>query len=429
MNNKRLTISIISNIVSVGVALGVSFWLTPYLLNSLGKEAYSFYPLANNFVSYMTIVTSALNSMASRFITIEIVKNNMKKVHTYFSSLFYANIILSILLMIPMIFIIVCIDSILNVPENLVGDVQILFAGIFVAMIVNLLFSVFGIATFAKERMDWRAGREIGQNILRAVLYVVLFVWFRPTIIFLGIIAVIVAIMNGIVQYIFSRKLMPEYRVKVSEFDKRAVLELIKSGVWNSVNDLGSLLTMSVSTLLANMLLGAGKAGDLSIIQTVPTFLRTIISAIYGVLLARINVVYANGDNHRTVNYVKKTQKILGIICTVPATLIVAFGEYFFRLWVPAENAEYLQILSAITVFPLLIHSTMWTVYGLNVTNNKLKAPALFLILTGVISVFLSVWLIRYTNLGVYAITISSSICNGFYYLLFLPTYTAKKSR
>ena len=126
--NRRLVVSIISNILSVVVSLGVSFFLTPYLLRTLGKETYSFYPLANNFVSYMTIVTLALNSMASRFITIEIVRQHEQKAHTYFSSVFFANVLLSLILLVPMALIVAFVDTVLKVPADVVVDVRLLFA-------------------------------------------------------------------------------------------------------------------------------------------------------------------------------------------------------------------------------------------------------------------------------------------------------------
>ena len=79
MGNRRLAINLIANTISYGTTAVIAFFLTPYLVSTIGKEAYSFYPLANNFVNYMSVVTISLNSMASRFITIEIVKDNKIK--------------------------------------------------------------------------------------------------------------------------------------------------------------------------------------------------------------------------------------------------------------------------------------------------------------------------------------------------------------
>lgn len=425
--NRRLVVSIISNILSVVVSLGVSFFLTPYLLRTLGKETYSFYPLANNFVSYMTIVTLALNSMASRFITIEIVQKHEQKAHTYFSSVFFANVLLSLILLVPMALIVAFVDTVLKVPADVVGDVRLLFALVFTSMLVNLIFSVYGIATFARERMDLRAYREIGYNVLRAGMFVALFWLFKPSIVFLGVVAVATAVMNGLVQLGFTRYLMPDYRVRLREFEWKSVFELVRSGVWNSVNNLGSVLTMSLSVLLANEFLGPAASGDLSIVQTLPQFMTTVISAVYGVLLARIATEYARGDKDNTRRCVTDMQKVLGFFGTLPCVLIMAYGAEFFSLWVPQEDAAYLQSLSVITCVPVLIHSMMWTVYGLNVTNNKIRVPALVLIGVGVLSVLITLVLLRYTSAGAYAVVGVSAALNGLFYLFFIPIYAARK--
>lgn len=47
MDKKRFVINLISNFLSVISGLGLSFFLTPYLVETLGKEAYGFYPLSN----------------------------------------------------------------------------------------------------------------------------------------------------------------------------------------------------------------------------------------------------------------------------------------------------------------------------------------------------------------------------------------------
>ena len=40
--NKRLSISIVSNIIAVGVSLSISFFMTPYLINSIVKKRIPF---------------------------------------------------------------------------------------------------------------------------------------------------------------------------------------------------------------------------------------------------------------------------------------------------------------------------------------------------------------------------------------------------
>lgn len=427
MGKKQLAINLIANIIAFATSLMISFILTPYLISNVGKEAYAFYPISANFVSYMAIVTIAFNSMTSRFITIEVVKKKLDKAQSYFSSAFFANIILIFILIIPMAMIVTYIDSFMNVPREIISDVRILFLLVFASMLINEISTVFGVATFVKNRMDLKAGNDIFQGILKAGLFILLFILFKPSIIFLGLVALILSITNFIIQFIYTKKLLPEFVISDKCFNFRIVKELLSSGVWNSINSLGVVLLMSISLLLSNMVINATASGDLAIVQTLPNLMTTIISAIYAVFLPRITHVYAKDDKNDIIKEVMFSQKILGLIATVPAVLIIIFGKEFFRLWLPNEDAAYLQILSIISIIPLIIHGNMWTIYGLIVTSNKLRTPSLVLIGVGIINITLSYLLLTYTDLGLPVIPLVNTAMNVLYYLLFIPIYISKQ--
>ena len=85
MSNKQIGINMVAQIISFSSNLLISFVLTPFLINNLGKETYSFYPIVNTFIMYMSIVTGALNTMASRFVTISILKGETGEAEKYFA--------------------------------------------------------------------------------------------------------------------------------------------------------------------------------------------------------------------------------------------------------------------------------------------------------------------------------------------------------
>mgnify|MGYP001033624236 CR=1 FL=1 len=77
MEKKRLMINLLVRMVSFVIHLLISFGLSRYVVEKIGADAYGFVSLANDFTGYAEILTVALNSMASRFITVSIRKRNM----------------------------------------------------------------------------------------------------------------------------------------------------------------------------------------------------------------------------------------------------------------------------------------------------------------------------------------------------------------
>ena len=66
-----MLINLISSIIVFIVSMGINFFLTPFILKSLGNEAYGFVGLSNAIVSYAAVITVAINSVSGRFVAYE----------------------------------------------------------------------------------------------------------------------------------------------------------------------------------------------------------------------------------------------------------------------------------------------------------------------------------------------------------------------
>ena len=105
--NMKTIINVVCSLMVLGTNVLVSFFLSPYIVKNIGVEANGFVTLANNFVTYAQLIVTALNSMAARFIAIAYVKKQYKKANLYYNSVFWGNLIIVAVLIIPAIFCIV----------------------------------------------------------------------------------------------------------------------------------------------------------------------------------------------------------------------------------------------------------------------------------------------------------------------------------
>ena len=95
-NTRQFVINLIFTVVAFVLNFGISFFITPYITNQFGSEAYGFVKLANDFASYATLLSIPLNSMASRFLMLEIERGNITEARKYYSSLTVANLVLAV---------------------------------------------------------------------------------------------------------------------------------------------------------------------------------------------------------------------------------------------------------------------------------------------------------------------------------------------
>ena len=135
-----------AQLVAFVVNLGVSFVLTP-IIDGMLPNTIGFVNMANQFVQWAQIIVSALNTLASRYITIHLHKGEEQEANEYFSSVFYANMMMAAVFLIPALFVIVFVDRLFQVPAASLTDVQILFGFVFLIGIQRkyLQYQPFGI--------------------------------------------------------------------------------------------------------------------------------------------------------------------------------------------------------------------------------------------------------------------------------------------
>lgn len=319
---KRLLINLISNIISFMLQLGISFILTPIITQKVGTAAYGFIGLSNNFISYASIFTVIINSMASRFITFEITKGNIEKANKYYSSVFFMNIIMSIVIAIISLIFIININSFLEIPLEIENDVKITFALAFINLILSIMSTIFTIATYVKDRLDLEAIRNIIGNIIKALFLIIVFSFLQPKIYYITIGGIIFTVIILLTNITLTKKLIPQLRIKIKNFDKKSILILVKSGIWNSITNLSKILLTGLDLLIANLFISAEAMGLLSIAKTIPTTIENLLSTIANIFSPRFVILYSQRKIRELVAEVNYSTKIIAFIMIVPIARI-----------------------------------------------------------------------------------------------------------
>lgn len=425
MNKKQLIINIFSNIFSFCVGIGINFFLTPFLIESIGKEVYGFIPLIGNFISYTTIFATALNSMAGRFISIKINQKDYKNANIYFNTVLFSNIILSLLIGIIFLLMTIYLEDIINIPINLIKNIKVLFALTFGGAIISLIFSVYSVTTFCTNRMDIKAYINIGETIVRVVSLMCLFLFFKPNVIFIGITTVLMSIFTCYSNYLCTKRYLPYLKLNYQLFDLKVVKLLIGSGMWNAFNQLSSILLTGLDLLLTNLFIGISEAGVLGIVKVIPNLLYSFAAIFSNVFSPQLTILYAKNDINSLVKEIQFSLKIMGVIVGIPIAGFIGFGDIFYSLWVPGEDEILLHTLSILTLLGSLISCSTLTLNNIYIVTNKLKAPAIILFISSILSTIIVILLLMYTDLGIFAIVSVSSFISIIRNLLFDTIYSS----
>lgn len=409
--NKQVAKNLIFNTISFGINFVISFLFTPYLIRTVGKEAYSFFPLVNNIIGYSSILTAAVGSMGGRFITMSIYQNDKEGANQYFNSVWVANIFLSILFSIVSVFAVIFISDFLTVPEYLETDVQWLFAFGAMSMILGLITGLFGIGTYVKNRLDLSASRKVLVNVIRVLCILLLFYIFKPTIVFMSLSAFIAAVVGVYFNLSFKRRLLPELSINPKKyFSWNKIKETTFSGMWNSINQLSNILLQQVDLLITNIFIGASATGDYAIAKMAPTFIWSLLSVLSGSFMPHLNILFAKKQMSELVKDVSRSIGIVSLFIGVPMGFLIVFGDKFFDLWVPGQDSQMLYRLSSLTIAPLILGAVVNPIYGLFGVVNKLKTSSIAVLIGGTLQTVVILIVVKTTSLGIWSIPIVSGI-------------------
>lgn len=426
MNNKRLASNMIVNIIAFGINILVSFLLSPYIVSALGSEAYGFISLINNFISMSQVVTIAFNSMGARFITIAIHQNNEKKAQQYFSSLFFANLIIGIVILGIFGIVSLNVEKIFDVPFHLIHDIKKAFIISGIAFSVALTFSVLSVSTYAMNRLDLSALRDMTKQIVRASAILFLFIVFNPSVTLVSIASVIMEIYCVVVNFKVTKKIFPGYKIKASNFSFQAIKDLVSSGIWNSVDRLSYVLIGDLDLMVANIFISATIMGTLSISKTIPAAVNQLVNTVVAIFIPTFTIKYAQSDIEGLLKELKKAVKVVSVFIAPVLCFLLAFGMDFYRLWQPTQDPTILQTLSILAILPIYFTLGMKSINNIFTVTNKLFLPTMVSLVSAILTIIVEFILLKSTSLGVYAIAATSSVFMIIRCLTFIPIYAAK---
>lgn len=412
--------------ISFAVSFVISFFISPLIVKTVGKETYGFLGVANNFTSYVMIVTVALNSLAGRFVSVYYHQNKKIETEQYFTSVFFANVFIVLLLSVPAIVFTLNVDSFLNVPTNSVLDVKLTFALVFLGFFINLASSIFSVATFVANKIYLSSIRTIEANLLRLIVLGITFILFKPNIVYVALAMLIYYLFVAFTNYRYTKKLIPEIKIKWLSFNIHKVWELIVSGCWSSITALSNVLLEGLDLLISNLLIDASAMGTVSIVKTVPNMINQCLGSVLSVFTPQLTISYAKGDVKGMLAYLEYACKVVALIMALPVAFLVSFGKPFFSLWMPTENATRLWILSVLSIGGLVFAGSVVIMHNMFTVTNHLKVPAIATLVTGLLNTIIVFSLLNTTEFGIYAIvSVSSILALGRNLIVNIP-YSAK---
>lgn len=424
MNNQTLKSVFILALSSV-LGYFVSLYLTSYVTEKIGIEAYGFVSLAKTFASYGNIITVALTSFMVRFISVHYHRGEVQESLSYYASSVGASVALCALLSVVFFAIVLNLEYVIRIPDQLVKTVKILFFTVFVGFIATTLSTPFSIGFYIKNRLDLSGVVKSLSYVFEAAALIVLFKLFGASLWFvgIGILTAAVTVLSG--SAIFNRRLVPDLKYNRHYFSISKVKTLLGNGMWNSVNQLGNTLNSGLDLLVSNALLSGVQTGQIAVAKNIGIMFATLAGIVFQPLQPELIRSYSNGTTEEFLDRLSKSMKFCGFFGSVAFAGFVALGNPFYQLFLPSQNTNLLCVLTILTIFTYILDIFLQPIYYVSTLTVKNKIPCFVTIAGGLLNVAGMFLLIRYTSMGVYSVPVTTAVIMFAINMFFNPTYAS----
>ena len=421
-NNARTAINIISSFGTTAFGLLISFFLSPYIVRTIGVEANGFVSLAGNFIAYATLVVMALNNMAGRFITIAYVQRDYKRAKLYYNSVFWGNLVIVAVLLIPSVILISNLERVILIPEHLQNDVKILFALVFLAFFLRTGAPNWDCGPLVTNQLHRTYLPGTFTTLLRCVLILVMYwclpprVWYSS---FIGVVTTLIAL--GISAY-NTHVLTPELKVHFRRpvWSVHAIRELVGSGIWSAIANAGNMLFSGLDLIICNLILGPATMGVLSLSKTIPAILVEFAESMRGAFGPEMTILYAKGDMKELVRIVRRDIKVTMVVISALTGGIIIMSDAFYHLWLPTQDAGLLQMLTVLAILRYVTESGLSILENVFPTTNTVRYNAVGLLISGAVSIIATLLLVVLTDYDLYVIAGTSSVVFIIRFLTFI---------
>lgn len=422
---KRLIITLLSSGMATAMSFAVSFFLTPFITNMLGTEAYGFVTLSKNFVSYAVIISTALDSYATRYIAMEYHKGDFNKANQYVSSAFYGDTVMASIILIVGIAFVMFMEYFLNISTELLVSVKLLFLLVFVNFFFTTVKTVFNSASYIKNRLDIIGFVRVFGYVIEVLLYIAIFHLFTPQVWYVGVVMLVVTAINFIAAISIFHCMTPELKVKRKLFSIDAVKKLVGNGIWNSINSLGVTLNSGLDLLVTNLLLTNLEMGQIAITKTIASIFSSLEAMLCQPFQPLLLRSYSEDNKTQLLDELKMSVNISGFFSALAFAGFFSLGKLFYQLWIPNQDTNLLYALTVVTILAYVTEGPVHPLYYIYTLTVKNRIPCIITLIGGVFNVTGMYLLVRYTEMGIYSIVITTTVITTITSLVTNPPYMA----
>lgn len=332
-SNKRIAKNTILLYFRMLFLMAITLYTSRVILNALGVEDYGINNVVAGFLSMFGILTSSLSSAISRFITVELGKQNIQRLKNIFQTALCVQIIMGII-------IVACTETIgmwflhskMVIPEGRIVAAQWCLHCSSISIFINLINVPFNSLIVAHEKMSAFAYISILEAILKILICYALYISPYDRLITYVILGIIVSLSLRLIYGSYCKRNFEECQLQ-PKFNSGLFKEIWGFAGWNFFGNTSYILNTQGVNMLMNIFFGVSVNAARGIAIQANHAITQFVSNFMMAMNPQIIKSYAIGDKETAFALACRGARFSFYIMIVLALPAIFESETILKIW------------------------------------------------------------------------------------------------
>ena len=423
--SKRLITNTLINMIQNPLDMLVQVFLTPFIVNTLGKSSFGIWTLTGSTLAYIGELRAGLNSAVSYHVPRLHQRQDVAGINRIVStvSAFYA-----LIAMIGAVFILVLAWRFpywFNVPDPLRTTCRGVTVIVGMGVEVTVLSSACSGVLAGLQRYDVMVGAQVTFVIARAV-GVVLVLSLGLGLIGLAGVSVTVETSLAVLIVYTAYQLLPGLRVDRHLIDLKVLPGLMAYSTSSMMFGSGQLIMSQASKTLVGLLYGPSAVTDFSIPFVLLTMVGGFVLAMTRAVKPMTTLLDAMDESEKVQRLYLLSTKYSMMIAIPGAMVFMLFGDALLRTWMGRDYGGPGGTLLAVMAIPQMLRVSQLAGYYVVTGLGKHRVFGFSILIQAISGVGLAFVFAHVLGLGLLGVAIGVSIPEVIGCGFFIPRYCCK---
>lgn len=346
-NNKRIAKNTLLLYFRTILIMLINLYMSRVVLEALGVEDFGIYNAVGGVVAMFSVISGALSSAISRFITYELGKGDTSRLNKIFST--SVNIQVGLCLVILVVaepLGIWFLNTHMSIPDGRMEAANWVLQFSLLSFCINLISVPYNAAIIAHERMSAFAYISIVEALLRLGVVFTLTVTMFDKLVSYAFLLVMVALTVRVLYSIYCNRNFEECHYKWI-YDKPILKEMTGFAGWSFLTNTAYIFNTQGVNILINLFFGVTLNAARGIATQVDAAVMQFVNNFTMALNPQITKSYAQGDIAQMTKLVFLGAKFTTYMTFFFAIPLIAETDYVLSVWlkeVPEHSAMFVRL-------------------------------------------------------------------------------------